>query len=249
MLAMVIWIGPGPVIARFERLIQRSTSARESRVAIWKDTLHLIGEHPWAGTGLGTFANVYPAVQTAFPGQTVGHAHNDYLEFASECGIPAALILFSSIFYIVAQSVRAFWKNKHNFQRAVALGCFGSMVAILLHSLTDFNLDIPANARWCSPSFWASPARILRSQEKPIKLKCAVRPIHDFFQGKYRDVFHERGHPVLRCDYRRCDGSSSGPHVPWRTRNGIVVANHFDQPGIDGLQLGPCAPDGERFRE
>jgi O-antigen ligase len=114
-------------------------------MAIWKDTLNLIGTHPWMGTGLGTFAVVYPSVQTAFPGQFVEHAHNDYLEFASECGIPATLILFGAIFYVVAQSVRGYRRSNSYFQRAIALGCFGSMVAILLHSLTDFNLHIPAN--------------------------------------------------------------------------------------------------------
>jgi hypothetical protein len=33
-----------------------------------------------------------------------------------------------------------------SFERAMALGCLGSIAAILLHSLADFNLYIPANA-------------------------------------------------------------------------------------------------------
>jgi O-antigen ligase len=144
-LSMIFWIGPEPVIARFEKLVKQSASVPDSRMAIWRDTLNLIGMHPWAGTGLGTFAVVYPSVQSAFPGQFVDHAHNDYLEFASECGIPATVILFAAIFYIVAQSVRSICRTAGHSQRAIALGCFGSMVAILLHSLTDFNLQIPAN--------------------------------------------------------------------------------------------------------
>jgi O-antigen ligase len=144
-ISMIFWIGPEPAIARFDKLLQQSASGKDSRMAIWSDTLNLIGAHPWTGTGLGTFAVVYPSVQTAFPGQFVDHAHNDYLEFASECGIPATVILFGAIFYVVAQLVRGYRRTDSYFQRAVALGCFGSMVAILLHSLTDFNLHIPAN--------------------------------------------------------------------------------------------------------
>ena len=166
-LSMIFWIGPEPVIARFEKLVGQSVSVHENRVAIWRDTLHLIGAHPWTGTGLGTFAVVYPSVQTAFPGQFVDHAHNDFLEFASECGIPATLVLFGAIFYVAALSVRSYRRRNSHLQRAIALGCFGSSIAILLHSLTDFNLHIPANALICAVVLGVSYANSLVPVENP----------------------------------------------------------------------------------
>ncbi len=176
-LSLIFWIGPEPVIARFEKLVGQNVSVHENRVAIWRDTLHLIGTHPWAGTGLETFAVVYPSVQSAFPGQFVDHAHNDYLEFASECGIPATLILFGAIFYVTALSVRSYRRRNSHLQRAIALGCFGSLIAILLHSLTDFNLHIPANALVFAVVLGVSYANSSVSAENPrIARRLVVNP-------------------------------------------------------------------------
>jgi O-antigen ligase len=113
---------------------------------MWRDALPLLKEHPWLGTGFGTFPIAYTGGQTAFLGQFVNHAHNDYLEIASDLGIPAALILFGSILFILAGAIRSFLSGERDFDRIVALGCVGSIVAILLHSFADFNLYIPANA-------------------------------------------------------------------------------------------------------
>ena len=137
----------------------------------------MIGAHPWMGTGLGTFAAVYPSFQTAFPSQFVDHAHNDYLEFCSECGVPSTLIFFGAIFYIVLKSVQTFRSNAGHFEKAVALGCFGSMVAILLHSLADFNLHIPANTLVFAVILGVSYANSSLSPETPrIAAPLAVYP-------------------------------------------------------------------------
>ncbi len=145
-ISLAVWIGPEPVMARFENLGEQYGASANNRATIWKDTLRLIDAHPWVGTGLGTFSIAYPSVQTSFEGRLVSHAHNDYLEFASELGIPAAVMLFGGIFYLLLQSARSSRRNEDRLDRAVALGCFGSILSILLHSRTDFNLQIPANA-------------------------------------------------------------------------------------------------------
>lgn len=145
-ICLAIWIGPGPIVGRFADVQQEFSTGDQTRLSIWRDARTLVRHEPVFGTGLGTFPVAYTAVQTAFPGQFVNHAHNDYLELASDLGLPAALILFASIFFILARTVRTFVRAEGLFERSVALGCTGSIVAILLHSLTDFNLYIPANA-------------------------------------------------------------------------------------------------------
>jgi O-antigen ligase len=143
---LAIWIGPGPIVGRFENVGQEYELRDQSRLSIWRDAMGLIERHPLFGTGLGTFPVAYTSVQTAFLGQFVNHAHNDYVELASDLGLPAALALFASFFFVLARAARAFRSSMRNFDQAVALGCVGSLVAILLHSLTDFNLYMPANA-------------------------------------------------------------------------------------------------------
>jgi O-antigen ligase len=144
--SLAAWIGADPVMARFENLGEQYASSTDTRLEIWKDSIRLIETHPWAGTGLGTFSIAYPQVQTAFEGRLVSHAHNDYLEFASELGIPAALLLFGAVFYLIMKTASSARGNQAGMDSTIALGCFGSLVSISLHSLTDFNLQIPANA-------------------------------------------------------------------------------------------------------
>ena len=145
-ICLAIWIGPGPIVGRFADVQQEFSKSEQSRLSIWRDARTLVRQDPIFGTGLGTFPVAYTAVQTTFPGQFVNHAHNDYVELAIDLGLPGALILFAAIFFILARAVRTFLFAPGLFERSVALGCAGSIVAILLHSLTDFNLYIPANA-------------------------------------------------------------------------------------------------------
>ena len=145
-ICLALWIGPGPIVSRFQTVNEEYSLGGQSRLSMWRDALPLIKRHPWLGTGLGTFPIAYTSGQTAFLGQFVNHAHNDYLELAADLGIPAALILFASILFILARAIRSFLSGERDFDRIVALGCVGSIVAILLHSFADFNLYIPANA-------------------------------------------------------------------------------------------------------
>jgi O-antigen ligase len=143
---VAIWIGPGPIISRFQTVNEEYSLSGQSRISMWSDALPLIKQHPWLGTGLGTFPIAYTSGQTAFLSQFVNHAHNDYLEIAADLGIPAALILFVSIIFVLWHVIHSFLSGERDFERAMALGCAGSIVAILLHSFADFNLYIPANA-------------------------------------------------------------------------------------------------------
>lgn len=145
-ICLAVWIGPGPIVSRFQTVGEEYSLGGLSRVSIWRDALPLMKHYPLLGTGLGTFPIAYTGNQTVFLSQFVNHAHNDYLEIAADLGIPAALILFVSILSILGRTIRSFLFGGRDFERAVALGCAGSFVAILLHSFADFNLDIPANA-------------------------------------------------------------------------------------------------------
>jgi O-antigen ligase len=145
-IGIVVWVGSDPVVTRFEILGQEYSQTNQNRISIWRDTLHLIHQHPLLGTGLGTFSVAYTSVQTAFPNLLVDHAHCDYLEVVSELGVPGGILVFGSIFWILVRAVRRYRKAEDRFDAAVCLGCIGSVVAILVHSLADFNLYIPANA-------------------------------------------------------------------------------------------------------
>jgi O-antigen ligase len=141
-----LWIGLDPVLARFEMLETPSYIRMEGRTALWKDELGLIRDHPLVGAGLGVFSSVFRRYQTAQVNFVVDHAHNDYLEFTSETGIIGVTLLFLPILYLFLKMILSFLDDPRRYRGAVTLGCIGATLALLIHSVTDFNLQIPANA-------------------------------------------------------------------------------------------------------
>jgi len=141
-----LWIGLDPVLARFEQMREASYLQMEGRIAIWKDALPLVRDYPVVGTGLGTFGTVFRRYQTDLVDKYVDHAHNDFLEFASDTGLVGAALLFLPILYLLIKMIVSFLDDPRRYRRAVTLGCIGGTVALLIHSATDFNLQIPANA-------------------------------------------------------------------------------------------------------
>jgi O-antigen ligase len=141
-----LWIGLDPVLARFELMREPGYLQLEGRIAIWKDTLRLVRDHPLVGTGLGTFGTAFRRYQTNLVEKYADHAHNDYLEFAADTGLLGAALLFLPILYLFIKMIICFLDDPRRYRRAVTLGCIGSTLALLIHSVTDFNLQIPANA-------------------------------------------------------------------------------------------------------
>jgi len=144
--ALMYWMGPEPVFMRFAELPERQgPGAAGGRLEVWADALHLIGERPLAGIGLGAFEAAYTKVQTVDVSARVDFAHNDYLQVAAELGVPAALLFWALIFALATRTLRACLIPADRTRHSIALGATGALAALLLHSLTDFNLYIPAN--------------------------------------------------------------------------------------------------------
>jgi O-antigen ligase len=102
------------------------------RREIAASTFKMIGERPWTGFGLGTYATVYPEFASFDIGKVVDHAHNDWAEWCAEGGIPMLLLLMAIALASLRRAIHHTW----------ALGIH----AAFLHSLVDFPLQIPAIA-------------------------------------------------------------------------------------------------------
>src|SRR2546425_410000 len=114
------------------------------RGQIWLQTAGMVRDFPLFGAGLGTFPYVFSAFRTAGPGKFLDHAHCDYLETAAEAGAIGCLILFAGAVWVVRSLPRrAGAPEAHSHLGYAALT---GLVAIGIHSLTDFNLAIPSNA-------------------------------------------------------------------------------------------------------
>lgn len=141
-----LWIGVGTLVYRFQQMGHSKFVQKSERTMIWTDTVSLLRANPILGTGLGTYGQALRPFQTKLVNMHIDHAHNDYLEFASETGLIGFCLLFIPIFYLLVRMIIAFLKSHRRYRSAILLGCIGSTFGILIHSLMDFNLHIPANA-------------------------------------------------------------------------------------------------------
>jgi O-antigen ligase len=139
-----IYLPSNQLIFRFANMAASEELSGDARAGIWRDSLKLIQAFPVLGCGLGCFESGFCRYQATAPTMTVDAAHNDYLQLLAELGLVG--------FPIIAVLAVRMFKNSFGGAcrlagnaRYVAIACAGSLTAIAVHSLVDFNLYIPAN--------------------------------------------------------------------------------------------------------
>ena len=138
---------------RFDEAIQ----IEDVRFHIWKPAVAMWKDHLWFGVGPAHFDHRFrqyrppdPAIQTR-----PERVHNDYLNTLVDWGLIGALLVAScwALFYyqvfrvwkFVQRSQNDLGAKRSNKTSFVAGGSIG-LLAILVHSVFDFNMHIPANA-------------------------------------------------------------------------------------------------------
>jgi len=136
-----LYVGIDATIERFalDKLLH------EGRLVYWSNVTPIVGDFPLFGTGLGTFASVYPAYEESRRPGHLSHAHNDFLEYLSELGAVGMIFLFGGIVFMVVSSFLIWRVRRHPEVKGLAMGGIVAIVVILIHSIADFNLHIPAN--------------------------------------------------------------------------------------------------------
>lgn len=116
------------------------------RMHLNRDSLAMWRARPILGWGLGTFPTVYPQFRSFYDDVPIHEAHNDYMQLLAEIGAIGGLI---TIWFLVAV-FRLGWRNLSQSHASVDKGittaAIVSVSGILIHSVSDFNLHIPANA-------------------------------------------------------------------------------------------------------
>lgn len=118
---------------------------REGRPGYWANTARIFSDFPLLGTGLGTFTSIYPDWEANGVPIRLFHAHNDYLEYLSELGLIGMILLLGGILIIMANTFLVWRKRNISEIKGIALGGLVATISILVHSITDFNLHMPAN--------------------------------------------------------------------------------------------------------
>lgn len=131
-------LGPG-VAPREESLAQR--------LEVPAMSLAMVQQRPWLGHGGGTYYTAFPPYKTrdGLPWQW-NHAHNDYVQVAADLGL-VGLALWLTIGAASAWRAVQLVQDRHpRASRGVGVAALMTITYMALHSMVDFNLQIPANA-------------------------------------------------------------------------------------------------------
>lgn len=136
------YFGASQVVDR----IEKTTLATEDRDDVAGHTLEMWQEFPAFGSGLGSYHVAFPRFSEPDVPITPTHAHNDYLQFLAETGVVGMLLLGAIVGLSLFAALRAQYLRGDPLARGLAFGAVMGITAILIHSSTDFNLQIPSNA-------------------------------------------------------------------------------------------------------
>lgn len=136
-----LWVGVDVLLAR----LGVGESDLPGRITLYRDTLRLIAASPIGGVGPGMFEWRFRSYESQAPKLLFTYAHNDYLQSAAEWGIPGAALFWWFVLWRFLRTIRLFFQSHNPWRQGMALGCSAGIFAILLHSLVDFNLQIPGN--------------------------------------------------------------------------------------------------------
>ena len=133
------------------------TVEQDIRSHIWRAAFKMWQDHPWVGVGPAHFDYRFRAyrAQSPYAQGRPDRVHNDYLNTLVDWGIIGALLV-ASAWALFWWGVFRSWKYvqraqndllpKRSNRSAFVLGGSLGLLAILVHSIVDFNMHIPANA-------------------------------------------------------------------------------------------------------
>jgi len=145
---LLVWIGGQGPINRLASIPVEAKSeiAGGARLAISHDALKMFAAKPVLGWGLGNFAVVYPRFRSFYTDKFVNQAHNDYLQLLVELGVLGFAVMIWFLTVTLRGAVRKLKDWQWDINGAAASAALLGISGILVHSLLDFNLQIPANA-------------------------------------------------------------------------------------------------------
>ncbi len=148
------------------------------RLTVTKDCLRMLKDRPLFGWGLGTFPTAYPPYQSFYSNIFVNEAHNDYMQFLVEMGLPGLAVMVWFVVVLFRGAWRKLKGGKLGVNGCLALAGWLGCVGILVHSFFDFNLQVAANAAWfytlaamvTAPAVSEPKARVMSGSRREVRL-------------------------------------------------------------------------------
>lgn len=173
--ALIAWFGFDMVEKRLATVWQ-GHALHEGRLRLWQRVLPLAWDFWLCGSGPGTFSLLEPMLRQ--PGEEEAaldyeYAHNDYLEALIEGGVPRLLLTVLAAGLIGWFGWRAARRRDSGADSSLALGTLVGIMAVVLHSVGDFGLHLPAVALLTTVVAAHLAGMGRRRSERPLELSGA----------------------------------------------------------------------------
>lgn len=147
LLRLAKWLEAG-IVSHQPLEVSGAVASLGGRLDLWRGTLELFKSFPLLGSGIGTFAGVYPrfqwgAIYSKF-------THNTYLQLFAETGVLGGLVFIVLIFCLWRKPLGRFFSSPGMSKQLFLLGISSGLTAFVFHNLIDFSLLIPA----AGMAFW-----------------------------------------------------------------------------------------------
>lgn len=126
--------------------VRRKEESIQERLQVPLLSLPLVAQAPWFGHGGGTYALSFAPIKPEGYPLYWNHAHNDFVEIAADTGLVGLGLLLLLACTTAWRAARMLRDSQPRLNRGVGAAALMGLCCMLLHSLVDFNLQIPANA-------------------------------------------------------------------------------------------------------
>jgi hypothetical protein len=123
--------------------VQRLASLGSSgRVSWYREALRGFGDHPFAGTGAGTFR----FTDALYRENTLvaKHSHSQWLNVLTELGVVGFVLFALAIGGLVAAAFGRLFRDRRDPQRALLAACQAAVIAFVAHMSVDWDWDMMA---------------------------------------------------------------------------------------------------------
>jgi O-antigen ligase len=164
-------------VADIEDIIHRGALDTYVRVELARDALRIARDHPLFGTGPGTFTFVHPRYQSATFIWKAVLTHDDYLNCLDDYGVVGLALVLVFIVAITRKWLKPLRSDSRWQDRVMVAAGFAAWSALLVHSLVDFNLHIPANALMFFSLVGLGLGRLNRDGDGPSRGTLSLAPL------------------------------------------------------------------------
>ena len=152
LIVLVALFGPAPIRERVDSLIHPhgTTDSNEHRIIVWRTGWQMIKAHPLLGVGPDMvrkkevfFSYLPKDIALPLPEGFYEHAHNIYIQYAAERGIPATLFIVAAMAMALNDFRRALKRLApgRSTERFLLQAAIAVIIGTAVGGITEYNLN------------------------------------------------------------------------------------------------------------